>query len=150
MLFAIATCEGGCDLSDDEEAESREICGQIDFQCRPAADGGVEIGLRIGELQGESDTETRITSQASAILFCRNQVGRLARESKQEEFWIVTLSTKNQPIDYHQITVAVEKAVSIQELRSWHRWMVCVSGAACTANEKFERTSSHHLVSSDR
>ena len=32
-------------------------------------------------------------------------LGRLAREAKQEKFWIVTLNTKNQPIDCHQITV---------------------------------------------
>jgi DNA repair protein RadC len=31
--------------------------------------------------------------------------GRLARESQQEEFWVVTLNTKNTPIDCHQITV---------------------------------------------
>ena len=29
----------------------------------------------------------------------------MARESRQEEFWIVTLNTKNEPIDCHQITV---------------------------------------------
>ena len=112
FLFAFAACEDGCDLSDAGIAESLEICGRIDFQRLIA---GVEIGLRIAELQSKCNTETRITCPASAILFCRKQSGRLARASKQEEFWIVTLSTRNQPNEYHQITVAGEKAVSILE-----------------------------------
>ena len=29
----------------------------------------------------------------------------MPRESKQEEFWIVTLDTKNKPIQSHQVTV---------------------------------------------
>jgi DNA repair protein RadC len=37
--------------------------------------------------------------------FCLHQFGRMARESQQEEFWVVTLNTKNVPIDCHQITV---------------------------------------------
>jgi DNA repair protein RadC len=37
--------------------------------------------------------------------FCLNRFGRLAREARQEEFHMVTLDTKNQPIASHQITV---------------------------------------------
>ncbi|HRA86906.1 MAG TPA: DNA repair protein RadC [Planctomycetaceae bacterium] len=92
-------------LADAGEAEIREICGRMTADAVQRLMAGVEIGLRIAELQSEYDTEARITSPASAILFCRNQFGRLARESKQEEFRVVTLSTKNQPIDCHQITV---------------------------------------------
>jgi len=66
---------------------------------------GVEIGLRIAELKSEYDSSTRINSPATAIRFCLDRFGRMARESRQEEFWIVTLNTKNEPIDCHQITV---------------------------------------------
>ena len=92
-------------LADAGEAEIREICGRMTPSAVQRLMAGVEIGLRIAELKSEYDTSTRITGPASAIQFCRNQFGRLARDSKQEEFWIVTLSTKNQPIDCHQITV---------------------------------------------
>lgn len=92
-------------LADAGEAEIREICQRMTPECVQRLMAGVEIGLRIAELQSEYDTETRITSPATAIQFCRHQFGRLAREAKQEEFWIVTLNTKNQPIDCHQITV---------------------------------------------
>ena len=92
-------------LADAGEAEIREICRRMTPECVQRLMAGVEIGLRIAELQSEYDTETSITSPATAIQFCRHQFGRLAREAKQEEFWIVTLNTKNQPIECHQITV---------------------------------------------
>jgi len=92
-------------LADAGEAEIREICRRMTPECVQRLMAGVEIGLRIAELQSEYNTETRITSPATAIQFCLHQFGRLAREAKQEEFWIVTLNTKNQPIDCHQITV---------------------------------------------
>ena len=66
---------------------------------------GVEIGLRIAELDSEYSQSERITSPATAIRFCLHRFSRLAKEAKQEEFWIVTLNTKNVPIDCHQITV---------------------------------------------
>lgn len=72
---------------------------------------GVEIGLRIAELKSEYESTPKITSPATAMQYCRQQFNRLARESKQEEFWIVTLNTKNQPIDCHQITVGTLRRV---------------------------------------
>ncbi len=66
---------------------------------------GVEIGLRVAELKSDYESSTGINNPAAAIRFCLHQFGRMARESKQEEFWIVTLNTKNVPIDCHQITV---------------------------------------------
>jgi DNA repair protein RadC len=66
---------------------------------------GVEISLPIAELKSEDESIPKITSPATAIQYCRQQFSRLAHGSKQEEFWIVTLNTKNQPIECHQITV---------------------------------------------
>ena len=85
-----------CQMQEKPRAVSSAVGGTSSGVQRKMA--GVEIGLRIAELQSKSDTETQITSPASAILFCRNQFGRLARERKEEEFWIVTLSTRNQSI----------------------------------------------------
>lgn len=48
---------------------------------------------------------TRITSPSLAMQYCRTEFTALANHGVQEEFWLVTLDTKNQPINRHQITV---------------------------------------------
>ena len=92
-------------LADAGAAEIREVCRGMTPDAVQRLMAGVEIGLRIAELKTEYEASPRITSPATAIRFCLDRFGRLARESKQEEFWIVTLNTKNAPIDCHQITV---------------------------------------------
>ncbi|MDA1053333.1 MAG: DNA repair protein RadC [Planctomycetota bacterium] len=65
---------------------------------------GIELGRRVAELS-EQNTNTKIGGPADAIVFCQRHFARLANDAKQEEFHIVTLSTKNQVIDTHRITV---------------------------------------------
>ena len=65
---------------------------------------GIELGRRVQELATEYSVK-RIKSSSDAIKFCQREFSRLATDSKQEEFHIVTLDTKNKPIDCHQITV---------------------------------------------
>ena len=65
---------------------------------------GIELGRRVAALSDEKIT-TRITGTDDAIDFCRKHFSRLAADARQEEFHIVTLDTKNQIIDTHQITV---------------------------------------------
>ena len=92
-------------LADAGTAEILEICSGMKAEAVERLLAGVEIGLRIAELRSEYESSTRITSPGTAIQFCLKQFGRMARESQQEEFWIVTLNTKNVPIECHQITV---------------------------------------------
>ena len=67
---------------------------------------GVELGRRVAAAMDEGFRDRiRITSPSTAIQFCLSRFGRLAREARQEEFHMVTLDTKNQPIASHQITV---------------------------------------------
>ena len=67
---------------------------------------GVELGRRVAAAMDDGFRERiRITSPATAIRFCLTRFERLAKEAKQEEFHMVTLDTKNQPIASHQITV---------------------------------------------
>lgn len=67
---------------------------------------GVELGRRVAAAMDEGFRDrVRITSPASAMKYCLNRFDRLAKEAKQEEFHMVTLDTKNQPIASHQITV---------------------------------------------
>jgi len=47
----------------------------------------------------------RITSPSTAIRYCLAEFTGLAKHGQQEEFWIVTLDTKNQPIGKHCCTV---------------------------------------------
>jgi DNA repair protein RadC len=50
------------------------------------------------------DYRGRISSPASAMEYCKREF-RALTHAVQEEFWLVTLDTKNQPIKTHQITV---------------------------------------------
>lgn len=92
-------------LPDAGAAEIQAVCKGMTKTAVERLMAGVEIGLRISELQGEYDKTERITGPGMAIRFCLQRFGRLAKERKQEEFWVVTLDTKNVPIDCHQITV---------------------------------------------
>jgi DNA repair protein RadC len=67
---------------------------------------GIELGRRVAAALDDGFRERiRITSPATAMRYCLNRFERLAKEAKQEEFHMVTLDTKNQPIASHQITV---------------------------------------------
>lgn len=64
----------------------------------------IELAKEIAEPQTKYRT-IRITSPAKAMEYCRTEFTSLANHGVQEEFWLVTLDTKNQPINRHQITV---------------------------------------------
>ena len=51
----------------------------------------------------EYETKPRISSPQRAIEYCRSEFASIAG-AQQEEFWILTLATKLQPIRKHQIT----------------------------------------------
>jgi len=63
----------------------------------------VELAREIAEPSAEY--KTRITSPATAMAYCQETFRALLNHGVQEEFWVVTLDTKNQPIGRHQITV---------------------------------------------
>ena len=65
---------------------------------------GIELGRRIAAEQKERQL-TRIGGSEDAIRYCQQKFARLVVDRRQEEFHIVTLDTKNQVIDTHQITV---------------------------------------------
>lgn len=96
-------------LPDAGAAEIQAVCKGMTKAAVERLMAGVEIGLRIAELQGEYGKKERITGPSMAIRFCLQRFGRLAKERKQEEFWVVTLDTKNVPMDCHQITVGTLK-----------------------------------------
>ena len=65
---------------------------------------GMELGRRVAALMDQTVTR-RISSTTAAIDFCQVHFARLAANARQEEFHIITLDTKNQIIDTHQITI---------------------------------------------
>lgn len=92
------------DLPDAGRAELKEITVAIEKTAFCQIMAGIELGRRVAAL---SDTRltTKISSSNEAIQFCQSHFERLATNGKQEEFHIITLDTKNQVIDTHQITV---------------------------------------------
>lgn len=65
---------------------------------------GIELGRRVAALSDKQVTR-KISSTSEAIEFCQLHFERLVLDARQEEFHIITLDTKNQIIDTHQITV---------------------------------------------
>lgn len=67
---------------------------------------GIELGRRVAaQMESRNQDKIRIVSADSAAEYCRRLFQRLAIDGRQEEFHIVTLDTKNQPITSHRITV---------------------------------------------
>lgn len=66
---------------------------------------GIELGRRVAEARLAHSPKVKINSTKAAINYCSQHFARLAQDARQEEFHIVTLDTKLQPIQSHQITV---------------------------------------------
>ncbi|MBL8815087.1 MAG: DNA repair protein RadC [Planctomyces sp.] len=87
-------------------AELKEISRAVNEPAYCQIMAGIELGKRVVASMTESQkNRIRISSPASAMEYCLSRFARLAREARQEEFHLVTLDTKNQPIATHQITV---------------------------------------------
>jgi len=65
---------------------------------------GIELGRRVASFRDDTITK-RISSTQEAVDFCQRHFARMATDARQEEFHIVSLDTKNQVIDTHQITI---------------------------------------------
>jgi DNA repair protein RadC len=69
---------------------------------------GIELGRRVAAAAGDrARPRPRIKGPEDAIEFCRRRFQRLLEDGTQEEFHIVTLDTKHQPIDTHRISVGL-------------------------------------------
>jgi DNA repair protein RadC len=84
--------------------ELKEITSAVEVTAYCQIMAGIELGRRVAEATAEK-RPVRIRSSSEAIEFCERHFHRLTVDAKQEEFHIVTLDTKNQVIDSHQITV---------------------------------------------
>ncbi|MEM7311729.1 MAG: JAB domain-containing protein [Planctomycetota bacterium] len=65
----------------------------------------VELGRRVLEFNNlEGIVPKKITGVDDAIAYCRQKFFRIVQECKQEQFYVVTLDTKNKPIGDHLVT----------------------------------------------
>lgn len=111
----VSALDGGESLAAafDERLDQLPAAGQGEMKAISAVVGptafcqimaGIELGRRVAAMSDER-APRKIRGSKDAIEFCQIRFARLASDAKQEEFHIVTLDTKNQVIDTHQITV---------------------------------------------
>lgn len=91
-------------LPDAGRGELKSISCSVEKTAYCQIMAGIELGRRVAVLRNDKITH-KISSSSDAIKFCESHFARLIIDGKQEEFHIVTLDTKNQVIDTHQITV---------------------------------------------
>ncbi|OYP31726.1 RadC family protein [Rhodopirellula sp. MGV] len=83
----------------------RNVSPAVTVTSYAAIMAGIELGRRVAAQERRHRREnTPITSTTAAIAYCEEAFDNLARNSVQEEFHIVTLSTKHLPINTHLVT----------------------------------------------
>lgn len=93
------------DLRRCAKEELRNISPAITVTSYAAVMAGIELGRRVAlDEQVQRRLHAPITSTREALLFCDETFRGLAHSGVQEEFHIVTLSTKHLPIHTHLIT----------------------------------------------
>lgn len=85
--------------------EMKQISGAVSSVAFCQIMAGIELGRRVQAARGDSAVAERINSTDAAKAYCARHFARLAYDASHEEFHIVTLDTKLQPIKRHQITV---------------------------------------------
>ncbi len=93
------------DLPRLSSSEVKQISGAISIVAYCQIMAGIELGRRVHEAIGDCGSSEKINSTQAAIRYCARHFARLAHDAEHEEFHIVTLDTKLQPIKRHQITV---------------------------------------------
>lgn len=92
-------------IVDQSPAELKKISTVVSSVAYCQIMAGIELGRRVGEASMTNAPQVKINSTSAAIEYCSRHFARLAQDARQEEFHIVTLDTKLQPIQSHQITV---------------------------------------------
>lgn len=93
------------DLPSCSPFELKEISSAVSETAYCQIMAGIELGRRVASAISQRAPKSKINSTAAAIEFCKHHFNRLASDATQEEFHIVTLDTKLQPIQSHQITI---------------------------------------------
>lgn len=93
-------------ITDMGHPELKEVSRAVSLPAYCQIMAGIELGRRVDAAKAQAFSERiRITGPRSAMKYGLRQFERLARDRRQEEFHMVTLDTRNQPIASHCITV---------------------------------------------
>lgn len=93
------------DLRRSGKEELRKVSPAVTVTSYAALMAGIELGRRVARHEQQHRREhAPITSTGAAVAFCDDAFSGLAISGVQEEFHIVTLSTKHLPINTHLIT----------------------------------------------
>jgi DNA repair protein RadC len=92
-------------LVDATPVELKKISRAVSSTAYCQIMAGIELGRRVAEIAAQYHPKIKINSTTAAVDYCRSHFARLAQDAQQEEFHIVTLDTKLQPIQSHQITI---------------------------------------------
>lgn len=93
-----------CHIASAGRAELKSLTPAVEKTAYCQIMAGIELGRRVAA-EIEHSVPQQISSATEAVRFCQKHFARLAADSKQEEFHIVTLDTKHQVINTHLITV---------------------------------------------
>jgi DNA repair protein RadC len=91
-------------LSDARRGDLRELSSAIGETAYCQIMAGVELGRRIAEARSKIIPRPRIQSTDEARDYCSTHFRRLATDSKHEEFHIVLLNTRYEPIGSHRVS----------------------------------------------
>jgi DNA repair protein RadC len=95
-------------LADAGQGELKDASPAVGESAYCQIMAGIELGRRVvAAARGRERQSGRIRSTADALTHCREAFDRLLTDGTQEEFHIVTLSTKNEVINTHQISVGL-------------------------------------------
>lgn len=92
-------------LPDYSPAEIKDFSKAVSIVAYCQIMAGIELGRRVQTAMIEAGCQDRINSTEAAKNYCKRHFSRLAHDASHEEFHVVTLDTKLQPIKRHQITV---------------------------------------------
>lgn len=91
-------------LTDARRGDLREISSAIGETAFCQIMAGIELGRRVAEAKSQVEPRPRIQSTDDAREYCRTQFRRLAIDAKHEEFHIVLLNTRYEPIGSHRVS----------------------------------------------
>ena len=92
-------------LKDAGRGELLRLCPVVRDTAYCQIMAGIELGRRVAAAAAEKGERVEsIRGSQDATDYCRRRFGRLAVDSRQEEFHVVTLDTKNHVLNHHLVS----------------------------------------------
>ena len=91
-------------LMDARRGDLHEISAVVGDTAFCQIMAGIELGRRLTAAQSDRAVPLRIQSSQDARSYCEQQFSRLANDAKHEEFHIVLLNTRHEPVGTHCVS----------------------------------------------